>query len=325
MAEASTPPGFTVDSAISEWLEQKHTRTGSAKTRKAYEETMRSFRDRLQRANLNLLSNPMDVARVATPWAATRAPESKHSGEVSAATYNQRLAIISSFYTFLQDTYKIECTNPIEDVKKRPVQAYATAMPIDVDELVDRLASIDRSTIQGKRDYALLAVALSTGRRASELVSLRWRHIHFSGKKVIIHFEECKGGKKMKDQLDSTIASVLIDYLQSVHGSQLSKLAPDTPIWVSFSRQNKGKAITTHTLNDICETYLGTSKIHSLRHTFAVEMEKAGAPLSEIQARLGHEDIRTTSTYMKSVRSAENPYAARLSARFGIGRNTEQG
>ena len=316
--KALTKHQFSLEAAILEWLRQKQTRTGSKKTRTAYEDTMQSFRMTLQRGELDLLSNPIDIARVATIWAALRSPDTSDPSEVAPATYNQRLAIISSFYTFLQETYQLDYVNPIESIKKRPVQAYATAMPLEVDEVADRLEGIDRSTPQGKRDYALLAVALSTGRRASELVSLRWRHVQFSGKKVILHFEECKGGKKMKDQLDANVASVLLDYLQTVYEPGLSNLTPESPIWISFSRQNKGRAITTHTLNDICETYLGTTKIHALRHTFAVEMEKAGAPLSEIQARLGHENITTTSIYMKSVRSAENPYAGRLSARFGI-------
>ncbi|HJT59492.1 MAG TPA: tyrosine-type recombinase/integrase [Ktedonobacteraceae bacterium] len=316
--KALTKHQFSLEAAILEWLRQKQTRTSSKKTRIAYEDTMQSFRMTLQRGGLDLLSNPLDIARVATIWAALRSPGMSDPSEVAPATYNQRLAIISSFYTFLQEIYQLDYVNPIESIKKRPVQAYGTAMPLEVDEVADRLEGIDRSTPQGKRDYALLAVALSTGRRASELVSLRWRHVQFSGKKIILHFEECKGGKKMKDQLDANVASVLLDYLQSVYEPGLSNLTPDSPVWISFSRQNKGKAITTHTLNDICETYLGTTKIHALRHTFAVEMEKAGAPLSEIQARLGHENITTTSIYMKSVRSAENPYAGRLSARFGI-------
>jgi site-specific recombinase XerD len=98
-------------------------------------------------------------------------------------------------------------------------------------------------------------------------------------------------------------------------------LEKDAPVWVSMSRQNYGQAISIHALTDICENYLGTGKVHALRHTFAVEMDKAGAPLAEIQHRLGHESVATTSIYLKAVRSADNPYASRLSARFGIGKD----
>jgi integrase len=314
---------FTLDKAIFEWLQQKHTRTGSEKTRKAYIDTMRSFRETLQRGGLDLLDNPIDIARVAAIWAGLRTAGAKRQGGISPATYNQRLAILSSFYTFLQDTYHLDTPNPIESVKKRPVQAYASAMPLDADEVTDRLASIDRSTLQGKRDYALLSVALATGRRASELVALRGKHIRQFGKKIVLTFEHCKGDKTMRDTLDPDVAKVLMSYLRAIYGEDLGNLLPESPIWVSFSRQNRGKPVSTHTLNDLCERYLGTSKIHTLRHTFAVEMEKVGAPISEISARLGHTSEKITGIYLKQMRSSENPYASRLAARFGIGKEQE--
>jgi integrase len=315
---ALLPSQFTLDQAIFEWLEQKYTRTSSKKTRTAYQETMQSFRVRLQQGSIDLLDTPIDIARVATIWAKLREPTSRHEGEIAPATYNQRLAIISSFYTFLQETYHLDIPNPIESVKKRSVQAYASAVPLDGDEIALCLANIDRSTPIGKRDYALLMVALTTGRRASELVSLRWKHLRQSGKKVIVTFENCKGGKVMRDQLDATVSKALMEYLHSVYGAKLGDLDPSAPIWVSFSRQNRMQAISTHALRNICEAYMGTTKIHALRHTFAVEMEKMGAPISEISARLGHTNEKITSTYLKQTRSAENPFASRLAARFGV-------
>lgn len=52
------------------------------------------------------------------------------------------------------------------------MQAYAATLPLDV-ETLEKLATIDRSIGEGLRDYAISAVALYTGRRASELVGLR--------------------------------------------------------------------------------------------------------------------------------------------------------
>jgi integrase len=138
------------------------------------------------------------------------------------------------------------------------------------------------------------------GRRGNEIVSLRWKHITISGRgkqqKITLHFDHCKGAKKMRDTLDEDTAAVFLEYLYAIYGRNLMSLEKDAPVWVSCSRQNQGKAISTHTLNDICETYLGTSKIHVTRHTFAYSNELEGAPLSEIQHRLDHERIETTAT-----------------------------
>jgi integrase len=318
---------FKLESAIEEWIAQKKIRTGSEKTVTAYCDTMLHFRAFLAQGNLDLLDNPIDVARVATLWAGLRNNEGKKrhpDKEISPSTYNQRLAILSSFYTFLQEVYRLDIPNPIESVKKRPVQAYAAASPIEPETVERGLENINRATLQGLRDYAILSVALATGRRAHELVTLRFEHIKITGGKkeqrVTLTFAHCKGNKQMRDKLDGETSAVLLEYLHAQHGKNLLCVPGDTPLWLSYSRQNKGAAISAKTLANICEEHLETSKVHALRHTFAVGMMKSGAPITDLAARLGHTDIKITHTYAKEIMGDENPYSEKLTARFGIKR-----
>src|SRR5260370_10336861 len=250
--QALTTYQFTIDSAVAEWLAQKTTRTGSHKTRKAYEDTMRQFRATLARGGLDLLSNPIDIARVAPLWANQRAATTRGAGqEVSPSTYNQRLAILSSWYTFVQYTYKLEVPNPIKGVKKRPVQAYAAAKPIAPETVERGLEAIDRKTDEGLRNYALLAVALSTGRRASELAGLRGNDVRITGGRKDARIQltfHCKGSKIMRDLLDAETSAVLLEYLHAQYCENVVKLAPDAPIRASYSRQNPGQAISKKTL-----------------------------------------------------------------------------
>jgi hypothetical protein len=96
-----------------------------------------------------LLSNPIDIARVAALWANMRDGKTRRPGEdVSPSTYNQRLAILSSWYTFVQETYHLYIPNPIKDVKKRPVQAYATAEPIMPETVEQGLDAINRKNLK---------------------------------------------------------------------------------------------------------------------------------------------------------------------------------
>src|SRR5947209_5218183 len=205
---------FTIDAAIAEWLIEKRKRTGSERTRQGYEDTMRQFRQFLATGNLDLLNNPIDIARIAGMWANMRTENTRRAGlDVSPSTYNLRLAILSSWYTFVQDTYKLEIPNPIKDVKKRPVQEYAAALPIAPDMVEQGLGNIDRGSLAGMRDYALLAVALATGRRASELAGLRGQDVKIQGRKERrIHLTfHCKGGKIMHDLLDLETSAVFLD------------------------------------------------------------------------------------------------------------------
>jgi len=315
----------SIDALIEGWLYEKQSiKSGSAKTATAYRDTLTSFRRTLQQGGLDLDTDDIPtLVRVAGMWASQRAQSAKRTGDVSATTYNLRLAILSSFYTYYQEQarlYNAEIVNPIPLVKKRKVQAYAGAQPLDGDDTTARLAALDVSTTKGKRDYLLLSIALTTGRRGSELVNLRWRDVRVAGKKVTLTFA-AKGGKVMRDTLDSALGKLFLEYLHEIYGAQLGS-DPDAPLWVSFSKQNAGQPITIHTLYDLCEQVLGVSKTHALRHTFAVEMDNLHAPLSEISARLGHTDEKITSLYLKQARSAENPYTGRLAARFGIGSRT---
>jgi integrase/recombinase XerD len=226
----------------------------------------------------------------------------------------------------VQETYKLAIPNPIADVKKRPVQAYGAAVPIAPEVVEQGLESINRKTLEGLRNYALLAVALYTGRRAHELINLRWQHVKITGPKeqrITLTFH-CKGNKVMRDLLDVETSAVLLEYLYAQYGKNILKLAPGTPLWVSYSRQNRGQAISTKTLSNICAAYLDTSKVHALRHTFAVGMVRSGAPITDLAGRLGHTDIKITQTYTKEIMGDENPYGERLTARFGIKRKSRE-
>ncbi len=249
----------------------------------------------------------------------TKGRQNTVENKVSPATYNQRLAILSSFYSYARRQGLLTGENPIGRVERRPVHIYGDASALAYKEVKSNLAAIDRTQPVGKRDYALLSVALQTGRRLSELASLRRSNLKFDGATITIHWHRTKGGKAMSDRLPQPLSRALAEWLSSYYGNQqLSSLPQDAPVWVSLSRQNKGAAMGIQTIADICEKRLGTSKVHSLRHTFARGMEDAGAKVSVIQARLGHTSLATTGRYLAALRQAENEHAEALSTLFGI-------
>lgn len=324
---ALTTYEFTLESAIVEWLAAKRRRSGSERTVAAYRDTLTGFRAALGTIGLDLLSSPVDVARAAALWASGRkqsARPDRAAQPVAASTYNQRLAVISSFYSFLNATYHLAVENPVAGVEKRKVQAYATARYIeDIDEV---LAGIDRRTRGGRRDYAILAVALATGRRASELVGLRAGDIEIGrarrGQPELLTLTfHTKGGKLQRDRLDAEVSGLLLDYLHAEHGPDLLRLPLEAPVWVSYSRRNAGQPIGYKALYAICDERLGR-KPHDLRHTFTHGMIEANAPITTIGERLGHSDIKTTLKYGRELVGADNPFAPALTARFGIKRRT---
>ena len=94
----------------------------------------------------------------------------------------------------------------------------------------------------------------------------------------------------------------------------------ERPVWISLAVRNGtyGHPLSIRAIAFINEQRLGTSKVHTLRHTFARGLEEAGAKVSEIQARLGHADLGTTGRYLAQLHAGENPHLARLSHLYGL-------
>ena len=311
---AVTVSGSPVDLAIAAWLDAKGKRAGSAKTHKAYRDTLTDFRAALRDKGLDLDADTRPVRVIAQAWASA----SKISRDVKAATYNQRLAVVSSFYVFANRAELLIGVNPIERIDRRKVQEYGSATALNTSDVKKRLAAIDRSTVEGKRDYALLSVALSTGRRVAELAALRRGDMTLNDGRLTLEFKHAKGGKVMIDRLSASVSKAVNEYLAAACGIDFMTRPTDAPVWISISHRNNGQPISGQTIADICQRRLSTSKVHALRHTFAHSMEQAGARISDIQARLGHESLATTGRYLASLSRADNPYADDLAEMFGI-------
>lgn len=296
------------DGAILAWLDAKSRRSSSEKTRRAYSDNLTGFRAFLQSFNLDLDAGPGVIAPAAQKWAGL--PSAKGRA-VTPSTFNHRLACLSSFFEYARKHSMIPGLdfNPIELVERSRVQDYANALPIEPDEITARLSAIDRSTVKGKRDYAILAIGLYTGRRLSELAGLCYGDIDRSTR--VITWRHCKGGKVLHDEMPAALWAVYLDY-----EACLPVMSSDAPLWLSFARNHTSMGVDA--IRGICAAYLGTSKSHAIRHTAAKTMESVGMTTSDIQGRLGHTSIQTTGLYLKALSSAHNSHGGALAAALGI-------
>lgn len=308
------PTTMTLDQCIKAWLTAKTGKSGSQKTATAYADGLTEFRSLLQSVGHDLDSQPSIIAPLLQGWCAFCKREGE---EVAPATYNQRLAILSSFYRYAM-THEVVGHNPASRVERRTDIKQHAARPIAPQAVQKGLHAIDRSTLEGKRDYAILSLALATGRRVQELANLRYGHIQRQGGTTHVLWPKCKGGKSMTDILQEKTTKALYDYLSALYGQELYTMSKEAPVWVSFSDRCQGQALSTRTLQRICEKYLGTSKMHATRHTFAVTMHHSGASLAEIGKGLGHSNLKTTSDYLEEHLGYENKYAATIESIFGI-------
>jgi site-specific recombinase XerD len=218
---------------------------------------------------------------------------------LSVASRNTRLAAVHSLFRFAALRHP-EHAALIQRVLAIPTKRAERAIvcfltPPEVDAL---LASPDRSRATGRRDHALLVVAVQTGLRVSELVGLRRRDIQLGAGAHV----RCrgKGRKDRSTPLTRQTVSIVRAYLAERGGT------PDDPIFpgprgAPLSRDAVRRLVERHTATAAQSCHSLTSKKtspHVLRHTAAMRLLESGCDLATISLWLGHENPRTSQIYL---------------------------
>jgi site-specific recombinase XerD len=258
------------ETLIQAWLQEKERRTHSQKTMLAYRETIFQFSQFLQQGGEDLFSEPPMIAQMAAQWALQRCSEHEHLGPVRPSTYRQRLRILSSFYRFLC-TYQGGCypCNPI--LLLGPLQTAVQSVPQHLcptaEEVAKLLADLPSSTGEDLRDGVILWIALMTGRQPFELARLRWQHVRRDQEQLSICWPH-RNSPRLRGPitaLPAEVASRLLTYLRSVYHCDPSQLAPESPLWVSFSTRNRQQGISAQTIAKMGRRRLGRALVHPSR------------------------------------------------------------
>ena len=168
----------------------------------------------------------------------------------------------------------------------------------------DMLESIDKSTKQGKRDYALILMLMKTGMRRAELVALNRADVKLMDGHHVAVIEHGKGDKRRVVKLRVDVYRALEEYLQA-RGQEGESL------FVSFRRGDHPTRdrMTDKAVELLVKKYAprGTELTpHGLRATFATLALEAEAPLHQVQYALGHADPRTTERYQRRKLNLDN-------------------
>lgn len=180
------------------------------------------------------------------------------------------------------------------------------------------LKHIDRKSVLGKRDFAVINLMVRTGLRTVELSRADVGDMRFvRGKRVLWIRGKGAGSKDEFVLLTQDTWAPIAFYLQT-----RSTAAPTSPLFASESDRNEGARLTTRTLSQVVKARfraagLVTARLtaHSLRHTAITLALEAGASLQEAQAMARHANITTTMVYaqnMNRVRDAAEPKVQRL-------------
>lgn len=185
-------------------------------------------------------------------------------------------------------------------------------------EDVDRLLSlINTKSAMGLRNRALYELVYSAGLRISEVVSLNMTDIFLAKNLARV---KGKGQKERLVIFGLEAASWLKLYLSDSR-PKLLKLKNSKALFVSRNgKRLSRKGIWKNYRSLAMEAGL-TSKLHSLRHTFATELLAGGADLRSVQELLGHAEISTTQIYthvnVNRLRDSHQRYLPKLKSWSG--------
>jgi len=236
----------------------------------------------------------------------------EHDRGNSARSRNTRLAAIHSLFGFAALQHP-EHAGMIARVLAIPPKRFTRAM---VSYLTDPeaealLAAPDISGWIGRRDHALLALAVQTGLRVSELTGLRCKDIQLGTGPYV----NCtgKGRKQRCTPLTRQTVTTLRAWLRERHGQ------PDDPLFPTsrgraLSRDTVGLLIARHvaTAGQSCPSLQAkTITPHTLRHTAAMRLLHAGVDTSVIALWLGHEKTDTVQIYLHADLSLKERALAR--------------
>jgi integrase len=217
----------------------------------------------------------------------------------SARTRNARLSAVHSMFRFALLRHP-EHAGTIGRVLAIPPKRFERPVLTFLDDLevTALLEAPDRTTFLGRRDHTLLAVAIQTGLRVSELTALTWDDVVLgTGTHLRCHG---KGRKARATPLTPRTASLLRAWRAECRG------ALEDPVFATRQGGALGRYAVTallarhvHVAVQRCPS-LATKTVspHTLRHTCAMRLRHAGVDSSVIALWLGHEGVETTQMYL---------------------------
>jgi site-specific recombinase XerD len=273
-------------------------RQASAHTIASYRDT---FRLLLQFAHKRLRKAPSALALgdIDAPLVMAFLDELERVRSITARTRNLRLTAVHSFFRFAAFEVPSHAVQ-VQRVLAIPAKRFTRTLVsyLNRQEVDALLAAADRRSWSGRRDHALLLLAVQTGLRLSELTGLRREDLHVG---VGAHVRVIgKGRKERCTPLSKSTRAVLAAWMREPPRAENQPLFPNA----------RGGRLSAHGVHYLLNKHVTTAAMkcpsltnkrvspHVLRHTTAMDLLQEGVERSTIALWLGHESIETTQVYL---------------------------
>ena len=214
------------------------------------------------------------------------------------STVNRRLAAIKSLVNYARQVG--QCDYDLADVKYDKIKQYRDTTGVDTETFRLMFKVCDRSTVKGKRDYALLRLLWSNALRREEVSSCNVQDFDSIGGVLWI---QGKGQVNEKEKIE--LGQVTIDAIQDWLNVR-ENLQPDWPLFIALNsaNKNKNKRLTGCGLYYVINTLSQQAGLpkqlspHQVRHSsITAALDQTNGNVREVQKLSRHADINVLMTY----------------------------
>ena len=240
-----------------------------------------------------------------TPATLTRsamiAYQSALLGRYERATAARMIASVRS--VLKERSLAIGCANPSLGLRPIKVANESTHVALTRPQVGQLLRLIDRATILGLRNYALVSLLLRTGIRRSECAALTVGDLDTRYGHHVALIQHGKGDIRRVVKIPVDVYHAIEAYRDAAY---LADSSPDAPLFVQIRRgghvqaEGLGTKGIERLVKDLGQQ-IGEEKLtpHGLRASFATLTLEAHAPLDRVQEAMGHSKTETTLRYHK--------------------------
>lgn len=291
--------GKTFEMLVDEWFKSDSMFRVREQSKRSYRKSLKAFRT-WTIANGIIAPTKQDVK----DWC-----QAMDAENFSVATKNLRLTTLRNFCKWLSAEYG--APNIADGLKGWKETKEHRRGFLSCEEMKKLLESVDSSTLQGKRDKAIVGVLLCGGLRTIEINRLKIGDIQHKG--GICYLNVVGKGRDEGELVKiSHKAEVLIDeWLKAREASDV--VSDDSPLFCSLSANSFGEPLSSNSVSTLCKRYLTAAGLktkeivaHSLRHSLATNALIKGASLQEVQQQLRHSNLSTTQIYLHEAEKALN-------------------
>lgn len=188
--------------------------------------------------------------------------------------------------------------NPMEPHRNERSGQYRPRVPSRIPRSIpDEVFNEIFARLPSHRDRALVAFYVSTGARASELLSATAAGLDPARQLITV----VRKGSRIRQELPASSDAFVWLRLYQAEFDELIPPGPDQPLW--WTLRPPLRPLTYHAVHRMFERASdragSTATLHALRHTAAFRMaEDAELPLTDVQLVLGHAQLTTTQIYL---------------------------